>query len=110
MEIHIEFEGCDPLFEAINAAPFSDGFKASFISEILTSPGLRFGGSGINGLFDGTDMTTSDTETGDLFVHARLSGSGELMAAALRALTDSSAEKGRHPVVPLCGAVNGDVN
>jgi hypothetical protein len=94
MEIHIEFAGCDPLFDAINSAPFSEGFKASFIDEILTSPGLRFCSTGVNGLFDGSDMATS--ETGDLHVQARLSRTGELMVTALRALTCSSSEKSGH--------------
>jgi hypothetical protein len=105
MKIHIEFDGCDLLFEAINAAPFSDAFKASFIDEILTTPGLRFGGAGIQGLFDGRDMTTG--ETGDLLVHARLSRTGEAMAAAIRALTVSSGEKRCHLDTPLyqgCGS------
>jgi len=99
MEIHIEFEGCDPLFEAINAAPFSDAFKASFIDEILTTPGLRFGATGIQGLFDGRDVTAG--QTGDLLVHAQLSRTGEAMAAAIRALTVGSGEKGCHLDTPL---------
>jgi hypothetical protein len=99
MEIHIEFEGFDPLFDAINSAPLSDTFKASFINEILTAPRLRFCSTGVNGLFDGSDMTT--TETGDLHVQARLSRTGELMVTALRALTCSSGEKSGHSDDPL---------
>jgi hypothetical protein len=94
MEIHIEFEGCDPLFDAINSAPFSDTFKGSFIDEILTAPRFRFCSTGVNGLFDGSDMATS--ETGDLNVQTRLSRTGELMVTALRALTCSSSEKSGH--------------
>jgi hypothetical protein len=85
MQIHIDGEGAQSLFDTIEAAPFSEGFRRSFIDEILTAPGLRFGAPGVQGLFDGSNMTT--VETGDLTVHARLSRAGELMVAAIRALT-----------------------
>ena len=94
MEIHIEAKGCDPLFDAINSGPFSDKFKASFINEILTTTGLRFGGAGILGFFDGSDIVA--TGTGDYITRARLSRAGELMVAALRALSGASEVQSRH--------------
>jgi hypothetical protein len=73
MRIHIDGELAEPFFEAINDAPFSDAFKASFINEVLTTPGLRFGASGILGFFDGADITAIDGFTDEFVTRARLS-------------------------------------
>ena len=51
MRIFIEDNETAPLFEAIETAPFSPAFKAAFIDEILSAPGLRFGAAGILGFF-----------------------------------------------------------
>ena len=88
MEIHVDGEGAQALFDAIEAAPFSPEFRKSFIDEILTAPGLRFGCPGVKGFFDCADMTAD--QTGDWTVRSRLSPVGERMVAALRALTPTA--------------------
>src|ERR1700678_1326212 len=65
-----------------------------FLDEILTTPRSRFCFTGIDGLFDGSHMTTS--ETGDLLVQSHVSWTRKLMLAALRAFTCSSGEKSGH--------------
>jgi hypothetical protein len=59
----------------------------SFIDEISTAPRFRFFFTGIDGLFDGSDMTAS--ETGDLLVRSHVGWTRKLMVAALP--VDSSA-------------------
>lgn len=98
MEIHSGFEYCDPLFLAIKASPFSETFKALFIDEILTTPGLWFGSASVNGIFDCSDIATS--ETGNLLVKVRLSRFGELMTSAFLALSCATEEKGGHLDTP----------
>ena len=104
MQIFIDGEGAEPLFDAIKAAPFSDSFKQLFIDEILTAPGLRFGAFGILGLFDGSDIAA--LETGDFVTRTKLSRAGELMTSALRALRCGTEDERSHPRLPLslCGA------
>jgi|HubBroStandDraft_1064217.scaffolds.fasta_scaffold1500516_2 hypothetical protein len=86
MQIHIDGELAEPFFTAINEAPFSEEFKKLFINEVLTAPGLRFGASGILGFFDGSDISAIGGSADQFVTRARISGPGELMIAALRAL------------------------
>jgi hypothetical protein len=65
----------------------------------LTIPRFRFCFTGIDGLFDGSDMTTS--ETGDLLVRSHVRWTRKLMVAALRAFTCSSGEKSSHLHKPI---------
>jgi hypothetical protein len=65
-----------------------------FLDEILTTPRFRFCFTCIDGLFDGSDMTT--TETGDLRVQSHVCWTRKLMVAALRAFAYSSGEKSGH--------------
>lgn len=102
MEIHIDGELAEPFFDAIKEAPFSESFKVAFIDEVLTTTGLRFGRPGFIGFFDGSDMIT--LETGDLSVRARPSRAGELMMAALRALSTPTKDESSHlDTSPICG-------
>jgi hypothetical protein len=65
-----------------------------FLDEILTTRRFRFCFTCIDGLFDGSDMTTS--ETGDLLVQSHVSWTRKLMVTALRAFTCSSGEESGH--------------
>jgi len=87
-EIRFDGELVEPLFDAIKSSPFSDSLKALFTSEILTSSGLRWRTPGSPGLFDSSDITTSDT--GDATIRVKLAEPGELMLSALRALRTSA--------------------
>jgi hypothetical protein len=102
MQIFIDGEGAEPLFDAIKAAPFSSAFKQSFIDEILTTPGLRFGALGILGFFDGAGIVALGT--GDYRSLTKLSRAGELMTAALRALRCSTEDEGVQSTGPVLAA------
>jgi hypothetical protein len=99
LQIFIDGEGAEPLFDAIKEAPFSPAFKQLFIDEILTAPGLRFGARGILGFFDGAGMEALGT--GDYVSFTKLSRAGELMAAALRALRCAAEDESGHTKAPV---------
>jgi hypothetical protein len=101
--IHIEGDGAEPLFEAINASRFSASFKRAYIDEILTTPTLRFGGPGFEGLFESAGMTA--TEAGNFLVHVRASRTGELMISALPALGVGSSNED-HTVISSPNSVD----
>jgi len=101
MQMFIDGEGAEPLFDAIKAAPFSPEFAQSFIDEILTAPWLRFGGPGFEGFFDCRDMAALGGEASDLLVRVRLGRAGKLMISALRALTSSPEEERGHATSPV---------
>ena len=88
----MEDAGANRLSDAIEAAPFSPSFKAAFINEVLASSRLRWGIPGVQGFFDGTNVTA--LETGDFLFKIDCSPVGKLMIAALRALTIGTVDEG----------------
>ena len=88
--IHFDGELVEPLFDAINGSPFSDSLKRLLIGEILTTPRLLLGGCRSLSFFESADVTTSDT--GDARIRLQLTGPGEAMLAAFRALCGHPAD------------------
>jgi hypothetical protein len=96
VQIFIDGEGAEPLFQAILAAPFSERFKQSFINEILTAPGPRGGLLCCLGLFNSAGIEALPTS--DHVTRTKLSRSGELMIAALRALASPTEVESGHSI------------